>query len=101
MWETFFPRQRKVGVPIICAIAIIRSTFDVLLVGNKSLWDRITNLPMCIRVVESTFPLIVPNHPPHYLVLKNTMGRGKCYKTIQIFRDFTDRKKITRQVWSM
>ena len=38
---------------------------------------------MYIEVVESTFFLTMPNHPPRYLVMKNTMGRGKCYKIIQ------------------
>ena len=36
---------------------------------------------MCIEVVESTFPRSMTNHLPRYLVLKNTIGRGKCVTT--------------------
>ena len=36
---------------------------------------------MCIEVVESTFPRNMTNHLPRYLVLKNTIGRGKCVTT--------------------
>ena len=44
--------------------------------GNKSLWNRIANLSMCIEVVESNFPLTMPNHPPFYLVLKICNEKG-------------------------
>ena len=49
---------------------------------------------MCIKVVESTFPLTMSNHPPRYLVLKNVMGKENVTKQFKFIVIFLTNKRL-------
>ena len=93
-WKHLF--QEKESQPLVPYPCLIN--FWGVVGGCKSLWNSITNLPMCIEVVEYTFPLTMPIHPLGYQVQKNAMRRAECYETIQIFSNFISKQETTRQV---
>ena len=55
--------------------------------SNKSLWNCIADLPICIELIEYDFLLIMPNHPLGYQVKMPWQGANvmKQFKSLGFF----------------